>query len=58
MDKEVIIDMLEDTDIRKIISIDIKRNVLGIDRITIHYFDNEGKRKQMEKEIIVEGSEE
>lgn len=47
MNKELIIDMLEDTDIKLVTGIDINLDWNGKDKCIITYFDSTGKLEQM-----------
>lgn len=48
MDKELIIDMLENTDIKNVIGIDIKLELYEKDKVRIDYMDWSGQIKHME----------
>ena len=43
MDKELIIDMLEDTDIDKVVWIEIKLEMYGNDKVIMQYSSKEGQ---------------
>jgi len=51
MDKELIIDMLEDTDIDKVVWIEIKLGMYGNNKVRIQYYSENGQFKTMEKEF-------
>lgn len=51
MDKKLIIDMLEDTDIDKIVWIEIKLEMYENDKVRIQYYSKNGQFKTMEKEF-------
>ena len=51
MDKELIIDMLEDTDIDKVIWIEIKLELDGNDKVRIQYYSKDGQFKTVKKEF-------
>ena len=51
MDKELIIDMLEDTDIDKVVWIEVKLEMYGNDKVRIQYYSKDGQFKTIEKEF-------
>ena len=51
MDKELIIDMLEDTDIDKVVWIEVKLEMYGNDKVRIQYYSKDGQFKTVEKEF-------
>ena len=51
MDKELIIDMLEDTDIDKVVWIEVKLEMYGNDEVRMQYYSKDGQFKTIEKEF-------
>lgn len=51
MDKELIIDMLEDTDIDKVIWIEIKLELDGNDKVRMQYYSKDGQFKTVKKNL-------
>ena len=51
MDKELIIDMLEDTDIDKVVWIEVKLEMYGNDKVRMQYYSKDGQFKNIEKEF-------
>lgn len=51
MDKELIIEMLEDTDIDKVVWIEIKLEMYDKDKIRMQYYSTDGQFKTIEREI-------
>jgi hypothetical protein len=51
MDKEIIINMLEDTDIKNVLGIDIQLELENKDCVSIHYMNVNGEYKNMKKYI-------
>lgn len=51
MDKELIIDMLEDTDIDKVVWIEVKLEMYGKDKVRMQYYSKDGQFKTIEKEF-------
>lgn len=51
MDKELIIGMLEDTDIDKIVWIEIKLEMYSNDKVRIQYYSKDGQFKTIEREF-------
>ncbi len=51
MDKELIIDMLEDTDIDKVVWIEVKLEMYGNDKVRMQYYSKDGQFKTIEKEF-------
>ena len=51
MDKELIIDMLEDTDIDKIVWIEIKLEMDSNDQVRMQYYSKDGQFKTIEREF-------
>lgn len=51
MDKELIIDMLEDTDVDKVIWLEIKSELYSNDKVRMQYYNKDGQFKTVEKEF-------
>ena len=51
MDKELIIDMLEDTDIDKVVWIEVKLEMYDNDKVRMQYYSKDGQFKTVEKEF-------
>ena len=51
MDKELIIDMLEDTDIDKVVWIEIKLEMYGNDKVRMQYYSKDCQFKTIEREF-------
>ena len=51
MDKELIIDMLENTDIDKVVWIEIKLEMYSKNKVRMQYYSKDGQFKTIEKEF-------